>query len=1127
MTPRNRTLAVLCWIFVLAILFISGGARIFLKKRAVMLKPPFGDEFTASMLAGRIAFENVDAKASVAAFTKAVELAPTEPDAHLNLANALLLAGQSEQALEQAREALRLSKNSAAALYVAGCAQLRLGHADEALKALQQSQFIDSSIAAVSFQIGRAYQALGKWAEAETAFKEAIRLAPNHPSAHYALSQVLVRGGQPEAAQAALKRHAEIIGTGPSTPRDPTFFEKCEHTVARLPGVKLEQPDPVGVPVRFADATETVFGETAAKLRGPAGVVDLKHDGNNSLVALDPQRGFFVLANEGGKFTPKPASVPVNTEAKWRQCLVGDLDNDGVEDAVFLSDRGAQVLRLQKDGALTDVTEASGLRSLIAQDAVLADLDFTGKLGVIAAGEKGVLVMRNQGRIIFQDVTSATGLSANASAASCVVVDDWNNDDLPDLFVAREKGAPELWLNQHGGPLKLSGLGVAPLDPTSDVSDSQPAPRVQIEWPIGSALDVADFNCDRQNDVIVATAAGFEIVYGGSGKRSTIPAADAATARITHLDYDNDGWLDLVAITNGRLRLWRNLGAAGFRETTSDLGLNELAGANVHSFVHADFDRDGDTDLAVSTDDRGLRLLRNDGGNANRQVKLRLPGRRSNASGLGVRIELVAGGWRTIRTVRSLPVEIGVGQHARLDSLSLHWTDVVTNRGAIDVTANPVIEIVEPELPAGSCPYLYVWDGKKYRYVTDLLGASPAGLRLTDTRFIEADTDEIVRVGDETNISTRDGNYVLQITDELRELLYFDQVELVVVDRPADIEVHSTSKLRPGKPFVPHELRALANPKPLLNATHSDGTDVTAALASVDGKHVSPARLRPPQLRGLAEPYSVTLDFGELPSDRPLVLALTGWLRFGGGMANVAASHDPALPFPFPILEVETSDGSWQKVDVVAGAPAGKTKSIMIDLTGKLPAGARRLRLGTAFEIHWDRIALLERDDSSKYRETRVLPASADLHWRGTSEYEALPWFLPLTPAYDKVRPMAPWLTTPAGWCTRYGDVRELVLKKDDALVILNCGDELTLTFPEDQFPPKRPGDIREFFLFTSGWDKDADYHVEGGLTIEPIPWHGMDDQRYGQEKRPAMNNDGWIEKYNTRWVGPLTLRKD
>src|ERR1017187_3167530 len=91
---------------------------------------------------------------------------------------------------------------------------------------------------------------------------------------------------------------------------------------------------------------------------------------------------------------------------------------------------------------------------------------------------------------------------------------------------------------------------------------------------------------------------------------------------------------------------------------------------------------------------------------------------------------------------------------------------------------------------------------------------------------------------------------------------------------------------------------------------------------------VSPVQLREPQLRGLAEPFSVTMDFGELPANRPLVLALNGWLRFGGGMANIAASLDANLPFPFPTLKAELPDGSWKKLDVDVGAPRSEERRV-------------------------------------------------------------------------------------------------------------------------------------------------------------------------------------------------------
>ena len=64
------------------------------------------------------------------------------------------------------------------------------------------------------------------------------------------------------------------------------------------------------------------------------------------------------------------------------------------------------------------------------------------------------------------------------------------------------------------------------------------------------------------------------------------------------------------------------------------------------------------------------------------------------------------------------------------------------------------------------------------------------------------------------------------------------------------------------------------------------------------------------------------------------------------------------------------------------------------------------------------------------------------------------------------------------------------------------------------------------FFLFTSGWDKDSDFHVASGTSIEPLPWHGLNDQTYATAPRPAFTNDAWMQQYNTRWVGPRILSR-
>jgi hypothetical protein len=518
-----------------------------------------------------------------------------------------------------------------------------------------------------------------------------------------------------------------------------------------------------------------------------------------------------------------------------------------------------------------------------------------------------------------------------------------------------------------------------------------------------------------------------------------------------------------------------------------------------------------------------LKYLRNDGGNANQQLKLRLLGNRSNASALGVKVEITSGGLRLIRTVQKLPIEIGVGSATNLESVVVHWFNLAAANVDIPVDPRTQLPIFELILPEGSCPYMYAWDGTGFRFVTDLLGAAPVGLPVADGVIIQADPDEYAWIGNETNFVPKDGYYTVQITEELREALYLDEAKLVVVDRPAGVEVHPLDKLMPGRPFSPSGVAAVKSEYALVRAENLSGKDVTEALRWQDQKRVSPEKLRDPQKRGLAETHGVVLDFGNLRTERPLMLVLNGWLRFGGGMANINASHDPSLPFPFPQLEVQVGD-AWKRVDVTTGAPAGKTKTIVVDLAGKLPAGAGKLRLTTAFEIHWDRIALFERADDGQLTVTELPPDDTDLHWRGFSDFEDLPWDWPLTPDYERVVANPKWRITPGGWCTRYGVVDELIARRDEGLLVMNGGDELTLRWAATSLPPKRDGYVREFFIYTDGWDKDADFHVRGGTTVEPLPWHGMDDQLYPKQPRPAFPSDELHRKYNTRWVSPQVL---
>ncbi len=908
-------------------------------------------------------------------------------------------------------------------------------------------------------------------------------------------------------------------------------FERSKYTQARVP-FKLEQPDKEGIRIKFVDATKEALGDLAQNFSGPIGVIDANHTGWNSLFVAEKGpvpgagRTFRLLWNTNGTFHPYGAPYPAIPAAHYSKMLVGDLQNDRFDDIIVLGDKGSHLFKFGTNGLAMDVSTLSRLSTLSAIDGTLMDLDFTGKLDLIAVtgNTNDVRVYRQFGPLLFADITSTSGIPASLHNAQAVMMEDWNRDENMDVIASRKAGPPLLLEKQRGGRL---------------------VPRELTNWVAGAVFCTGDFDNDLRPDLAVVSDGKISICFNGGERKEIAFPRNAGVRQIVAVDYDNDGWLDLWAVGE-KIRVWRNLGLAGFQEQTAQLGLDQFDGGAVSEIHFADFDMDCDSDVIVTLANGGLRYLRNEGGNANSQVKVQLFGNRSNASGIGCKVEIETGGLRLVRTVQRLPVEVGVGKYQKLDSFLVHWFNWAQGSAEVPFNCKEPLFALELTIQEGSCPYLYAWDGKRFRFVTDILGAAPLGLPIAEGRYIEADPEEFVWIGNEQTFPAKDGKYQLQITEELREALYLDEAKLVVVDHEPGTEVHSTSKLLPGKPFSRSALMTLHNEHPLQKAefvvpalagpafdtqppkggTPNSGQEVTSALKTVDGRRVSPPRLRVPQLRGLAEPHGLVLDFGPLDASKPLVLVMNGWLRFGGGMANIAASLDPSLPFPFPALEAEVAPGTWKAVDVTVGAPAGKTKTILVDLEGKLEAGARRLRLTEAFEIHWDRIALMEKKSTPRTKITFITPSEADLHFRGFSPPQNLPPDWPLTPDYDTVSPNSYWTITPGGWCTRYGDVSELIAARDEGLALMNGGDALSLKFRVSSLPLKPAASVREFFLYADGWDKDSDFHVALGTQVEPLPFHGMNDQLYGREKRPQFPSDALHRKYNTRWVEGKVLKQ-
>ena len=571
---------------------------------------------------GKSQDEQGNAPGAIQALERALALQPGQPQAQLNLASASLLGEQPDRALGLARQVLLNDPGSAAAHYIAGCAHLRLRHFEEAVKALQQAKQIDPTINAVSFQLGLAEEGMGRLEEAAEQWREVIQFEPEHPAAHYRLAQVLLRLGQKEEAATALQAHQKIQA-GQSQPATPGTFERSKYTQIEVPAPP-ELPARDGVTVKFTDVTDSVL-PNAANFSGPVALIDFRQNGTNDLILREPGQGFRLAVNGGGKFRPENDLWPAPAE-RYAQTLVGDLNNDGVPDVLVLGPTSSHLFRLNTNGAARDMTVSAGLKNLRAEQGVLVDLDFRGQLDLVylAPPERTPRVLRNLGNLYFTEFTTNSGLPLAPGGAAQLVFEDSNHDDLLDLFVIRSNQPASLFLKQRGGALTLtnrSGLPEARL------------------------VAAGDLNNNGRADFVLVRGKKLEVHF--SGLNVTNLSFDLGTFSPTTLrllDYDNDGWLDIVAAGSG-FRVWRNLGRGRFEDRTTTLGLDRTQMA-VESFAAGDIDQDGDTDWIIGLATGGVRVLRNEGGNANRQLKLVLQGRRSNASGYGVRVEVVAGGLR-------------------------------------------------------------------------------------------------------------------------------------------------------------------------------------------------------------------------------------------------------------------------------------------------------------------------------------------------------------------------------------------------------------------------------------------------------------------------------------------------
>ncbi|MDF1800032.1 MAG: hypothetical protein P1V81_12715 [Planctomycetota bacterium] len=527
-----------------------------------------------------------------------------------------------------------------------------------------------------------------------------------------------------------------------------------------------------------------------------------------------------------------------------------------------------------------------------------------------------------------------------------------------------------------------------------------------------------------------------------------------------------------------------------------------------------------------------------------RSFRLLLQGVKDNRRGRGAILELRIGTAYQRLYWRDELVTIGLGGHDEALVLRVTWPNGVVQNLAHHPAGRDLV-VVQKKGLIGSCPFLYTWNGTGYVFVSDVLGITPLGLPMGPGMYVPPDHDEFVLVtGEQLAAREVDGGlyYDLQFTEELREVTYLDQARLVVVDHPLGTEVFPDERFCfppfPGeKTYITAAPLAPASAREVSLATgEASGRDWAAELAAIDGDYAVPFEHFEGRFQGLAKPHVIELAFdpAEVAGAESLRLFLTGWFYWTDASVNMAAARTPGVDFVPPIFSVPdaTVEGGWRELGPPFGFPAGKTKTMVADLTGQLDPADPRLRIFGTLRLYWDAIRLGIDAGDAPMRTTELAPHSAELWERGFSKpvlllgNHDLEWF-----DWNQLETDHRWNQHP-GRYTKLGDVTPLLDQPEDQFVIMGAGDSLHLRFDAAGVPALPEGYRRDFLVYLDGWAKDRDPNAVDVERVEPMPFHGMSGFPYGERvgtdesfpDTPALR--AWAAEWNTRdakrWIEPL-----
>jgi Tfp pilus assembly protein PilF len=1072
------------------------------------------------------------AEKALSKFDETHKIDRSSPIPIFNMGIALLYLRRLPEAEDKLKQAAAVDPNNVRIWYSLGLTYIAEANFSLAAEDLKRALGLDPDSEDIHYYLGSVYLNLKVVDQAITEFRSALSLNPTHASAEFGLSTALQRSGKDDEAREHLRRFQEITRAKIGAPLTTSYGEQGRYaTVQDLFG----PPQPVGsmIPVTFSveagsNQPVAVAHGSSGEMGGGACLLDVDGSGQKSIVAMggddSPIRVYRRLPHGGLEEIP-PQQTGLTASGVGIACAVGDYDNDGLPDlAAALSDRVILFHNLGH-GKFADVTTEVGIHQVNRPAALTFwDFDHDGDLDLFVSGtpldsSAGPNAMwRNNGNSTFTEVTGPTGLGGSGRTMSAML-SDFNDDRSIDLIVTGTGSAPTIFENRREGPFKASPLYTG------------------IDLAATRGAFVFDFNKDGWMDVAIthSGAPGISLWRNVEGKRFErvpLPVTDTMAAwGVTAIDIDNDGWIDLAAIVqtpNGpRVRIWRNRGPQGFEDVTDAVGLNKLNLRNPRALISADIDGDGAADLIVTQLNGPPLILRNVGGNRNRALRITLVGLADNKMAIGAKVEVfsnglvqkfeVAGGSGYLSQG---PTEIlaGLGQFQSADVVRLLWPTGVP-QDELDLSAGKPVALREIDRRGSSCPVLFAWDGSRYQFVSDVIGAAVIGHWVSPATKNQADADEWIKI-DGTRLKARNGFFSLRFGEPMEEINYLDQLRMVAVDHPDGTQVYPDERFLSEPPFASGAIVfASAKTHPTAGAWDDNGHDVLALLARRDHEYVRDfTNLK---YAGYANMHALTLDVGKWSPRNPLRLLMRGYIEYFSASSMYAGWQAGLRPIP-PFVEAQMPDGSWKRIMDDMGFPAGLPRTIVVDLTGKLPTDSRLIRITTNLQIYWDQVLVDNGPDESRSARKTELPlAAAHLAFRGYPQQVEGKTPGDLTYRYDRISATGPFQWQ-RGSYTKYGAVTPLLQTIDNQYVIFGSGEEIDAEFSDRSLPTLPVGWKRDYFFYANGFVKDMDFYEALPFTVAQLPFHQMstypypDGEHYPEDSRSLQFELEWNDRFES-----------